>query len=286
MSPSQSRSEKIWGLTLALCAGFTACIVLGIVVFLIGEASPLWQSRGLESLTPSTPWNPSAAQFGLVPMLVGTLVTSLLGLLLASPLGILSALYSSFYAGPLVARLYRVFIQLLAGIPSVVYGFWGLVVIVPYLNHFNPPGASVLAGALVLAIMILPTIALIAESSFASISKQELYGAHALGMSRLGMIRSSVWPQCKTGVLGALILASGRAMGETMAIVMVAGNIVQIPSSIWDPVRTLTANIALEMAYAGGEHRAALFLSGLLLVLLVMALLLGFEWMRKRKRHA
>jgi len=172
-------------------------------------------------------------------------------------------------------------IELLAGIPSVVYGFWGLVVLVPQIAEIQPPGPSLIAGILILTIMILPTIALMADASLANVPQQYLRAAAALGLPRWATIWNVVFPAAKSGLFTGVILETGRAIGETMAILMVCGNVVQIPSSIFDPIRTLTANIALEMAYALGDHRAALFVSGLVLMAMIVALAVSAEWISR-----
>jgi phosphate transport system permease protein len=205
-------------------------------------------------------------------MLLGTLLTTLGSIILAAPLGILSAVFCQFYAPPILAVIYRGLIQLLAGIPSVVYGFWGLVVLVPLINKLHPPGASLLAGILILSAVVLPTITLIADASLSKVPQSYLQGAAALGLSRWGTIAKIVFPAAKSGLIASLILATARAIGETMAVMMVCGNVVAIPNSIFAPIRTLTANIALEMAYAAGDHRRALFASGLLLMLIILVL--------------
>jgi phosphate transport system permease protein len=197
--------------------------------------------------------------------------------LVATPLGIISAVFRQYYAPRAVGQLYRRLIELLAGIPSVVYGFWGLVVLVPLIGRIHPPGQSLLAGILILTIMILPTIALMADASLSNIPPEYLRGAAALGLSRHTTVRSVVLPAAKSGLFTGVILETGRAIGETMAILMVAGNVVQLPQSVFDPIRTLTANIALEMAYATGNHRAALFVSGLVLMIVIIVLIAAAE---------
>ena len=169
-----------------------------------------------------------------------------------------------------MGRLYRRLIELLAGIPSVVYGFWGLVTLVPLIARVRPPGPSLLAGILILTIMILPTITLMAHAALAGVPKHYLQGAAALGLSRWATIRGVVFPAARSGLFTGVILETGRAIGETMAILMVCGNVVRTPHSLFDPIRTLTANIALEMGFALGDHRSALFVSGLLLTAMIV----------------
>jgi len=172
-------------------------------------------------------------------------------------------------------------VELLAGIPSVVYGFWGLIVLAPLIGRWQPPGQSLLAGILILTIMILPTVALLSESSLRRAPRAYLTGAAALGLSRWATIRGVALPAAKSGIFTAVLLATGRAIGETMAVLMVAGNVVRIPGSVFDPVRTLTANIALELGYALDHHRAALFVSGLVLLSMIVILVAIAEWISK-----
>jgi phosphate transport system permease protein len=252
-------------------------IVILIVVFLGLEALPVLQSVGLLRFFTDASWNPAEGLYNLTPMLWGTLLAMAGSVLVATPLGILSAVFCHYYAPPVIAGLYRRLIELLAGIPSVVYGFWGLVVLVPLIGHIQAPGTSLLAGIAILTIMILPTIALMADASLAKVPPEYLRGAAALGFSRWGTIWGVVFPAAKSGLFTGLILETGRAIGETMAILMVCGNVVQTPKSLFDPIRTLTANIALEMAYAIGNHRSALFVSGLVLMALIVVLVVGAE---------
>ena len=262
-------------------AAIAGTLVLLIVIFLIVEALPALHHIGLVRFFTDPAWHPAEGFYNLTPMLWGTLFAMAGSVLIATPLGILSAVFCHYYAPPTVARPYRRLIELLAGIPSVVYGFWGLVVLVPLIGELHPPGPSLLAGILILAIMILPTIALTADASLANVPQYYLRGAAALGLPRWATIRGVVFPAAKSGLFTGVILETGRAIGETMAIMMVCGNVVQTPSSLFDPVRTLTANIALEMAYALGDHRAALFVSGLVLMAMIVVLIVSAEWISR-----
>ena len=252
-------------------------IVVLITVFLIKEALPVLKQVGLLRFFQDDSWHPVEDLYNFVPMLWGTLLVTAGAVLVAAPLGIFSAVFCQYYAPPLIAGLYRRLIELLAGIPSVVYGFWGLVVLVPLIGSLQPPGTSLLAGIAILALMILPTIALTADASFTKVPPEYLKGAAALGLSRWGTVRGVVFPAAKSGLFTGLILGTGRAIGETMAVLMVCGNVVQTPKSLFEPMRTLTANIALEMAYATGNHRSALFVSGLLLMTIIVALVAAAE---------
>jgi phosphate transport system permease protein len=276
-SSSRRRSDAPFVWLLAGAAAVTAGVVLLIAFFLVKESAPLLAHTGGTPFFLDNGWHPTEGAYGLSPMLAATLAAAVGAVLLATPLGIASALFSRFYAPPRLARAYRSLVALLAGIPSVVYGLWGLTVLVPLIAKLQPPGASLLAGVLVLSLMILPTIALIADASLAAVPASFLRGAAALGLSREATIVAIALPAARTGIGAGILLAAARALGETMAVLMVAGNVVQVPSSLFDPVRTLTANIALEMAYATGDHRAALFVSGLALMALVLVLA-GLAW--------
>ena len=269
---NSSINESILSWVLRILAAISGMIVLLIVGFLIWEALPLLTKIGLPRFWNDASWHPASQEFNLVPMLWGTILVMAGSVCLATPLGICSAVFMQYYAPPMIALIYRRLIELLAGIPSVVYGFWGLVVIVPLIGKIRPPGASLLAGILILTLMILPTITLVAEASFANVPDAYLRGAAALGVGRWAMIRNVVFPAAKSGLIAGVILETGRAIGETMAVLMVSGNVVQVPDSIFAPVRTLTANIALEMAYAIDDHRSALFVSGVVLMSLIMLL--------------
>ncbi len=260
--------------TSAVAAGL---VTLLIFAFLIRESWPLLTQGSWFRFFTDDLWLPSARQFNLIPILAGTLLTASGALLLAAPCGILSGLFSAIYAGPKLSAFYGRIVELLAGIPSVVYGFWGLTTVVPIINEVNPPGASLLAASIVLAIMIMPTLALSAHASFRSIPGALLNSAYSLGLGPWGILRTAIFPSSQGALLSGIVVQSGRAVGETMAVMMVCGNIVQLPSSVFDPIRTLTTNIALEMAYAMGDHRSALFLTGLLLLTATLIILLIAE---------
>ncbi len=288
-SPSASADtvsvDTLMHYLLRSAAALSATVVLLILLFLAFESWPALRHISLQRFFTDPSWHPAEDMYNLAPMLSGTLYAAAGALLLATPLGIASALFIAYYASLRTAGIYRRLVELLAGIPSVVFGFWGLTTLVPLINQLHPPGASLLAGILILTLMILPTIALTAHAALLGVPDEYLRGAAALGISRWGIIRGVALPSAKTGIVAGVMLAAGRAIGETMAVLMVTGNVVQHPGSLFDPVRTLAANIALEMAYAMDNHRAALFVSGLTLMLLVMALSGMAGWLA-RSRHA
>jgi len=279
LSPSHRDRLLVW--TLRGAAGIAGLILLFIIAFLILEALPALRTLGLIRFVTDPSWHPGEEFYLMLPMMWGTLFATLGAVVLATPLGLLSALFCRWYAPKPIARTYRRFIELLGGIPSVVYGFWGLVVLVPMISRLHPPGPSLLAGIVILTIMILPTIALLADASLAKVPQEYIRGAAALGLGRWAIIRGVVIPAAKSGLFTGVILGIGRAIGETMAVLMVCGNVVQTPQSLFDPIRTLTANIALEMAYALGDHRSALFVSGLVLVGMILTLVSSAEWISR-----
>ena len=272
--------------TARAAATVSALLVVLIVLFLVREAWPVLGAVGLRRFFSDSDWHPTDRLFGLTPMLWGTGLATLGALLLATPLGFLSAVFCRFYAPRPVAGAYRRMIELLAGIPSVVFGLWGLVVLVPLINRLHPPGASLLAAVLILALMVLPTLALTAETGLRAVPAEYLQAAAALGLSRWTTVTRVALPAARASLVTAVILATGRALGETMAVLMVCGNVVQVPRSYFDPIRTLTANIALEMAYAMGDHRAALFVSGLVLAVAVAVMVLAAELAARRTARA
>jgi phosphate transport system permease protein len=258
-----------------------AAILLLIAFYLVFESRGALSRIGLARFFSDASWHPAPAAadglYNLVPMLVGTALCMVGAILLAGPLGICSAVFCQYYAPRPVARTYRHLVSLLAGIPSVVYGFWGLVVLVPLVRLVVPPGPSLIAGILILAVMILPTVALIAESALEAVPESYLQGASALGLTRFATVVGVALPAARSGLIAATMLGASRALGETMAILMVSGNIVAVPESLFDPVRTLTANIALEMAYALGDHRSSLFVTGLVLLAMIIAMIAGTD---------
>jgi phosphate transport system permease protein len=267
----------------------TGTLVLLIVLFLVLESLPAFRDVGFVRFVSDPSWHPAAGtvqgEFNLLPMIVATVLATTGAVLIATPLGIGSAIFSHFYAPRALGRAYGKIIELLAGIPSVVYGLWGLLVLVPIVARWQPPGTSLLSAIIVLTIMIVPTIALVTGATFDNLPREYLQSAAALGLSRWRTVAGIVLPAARSGLFTAVLLGTGRAIGETMAVLMVAGNVVQTPTSIFQPVRTLTANIALEMAYAMADHRAALFASGLALMVMIVTLVTFAEVFSKGRLY-
>jgi len=275
---SRRAADAVLSWTVRGAAVLSAAVLVLITLFLFFEAFPVLRSGGFGRFLTDDTWRPSEDLFRALPMVAGTAVVAGGALLLAVPLGVLSAVFAVHYAPPRMGRAYRGLLALMAGIPSVVYGFWGLVALVPLVARIRAPGPSVLAGIVVLGLMILPMVALTARAALVEVPRAHLQAAAALGLTRWGTVRGVVLPSARAGIVTGVILAMGRAIGETMAVLMVTGNVVQVPDSLFAPVRALTANIALEMAYALGDHRSALFVTGLMLLGVVAVLTLAAGW--------
>jgi phosphate transport system permease protein len=275
---SRRAADAVLSWTVRGAAVLSAAVLVLIALFLFFEAFPVLRSGGFGRFLTDDTWRPSDDLFRALPMVAGTAVVAGGALLLAVPLGVLSAVFAVHYAPPRMGRAYRGLLALMAGIPSVVYGFWGLVALVPLVARIRAPGPSVLAGIVVLGLMILPMVALTARAALVEVPRAHLQAAAALGLTRWGTVRGVVLPSARAGIVTGVILAMGRAIGETMAVLMVTGNVVQVPDSLFAPVRALTANIALEMAYALGDHRSALFVTGLMLLGVVAVLTLAAGW--------
>jgi phosphate transport system permease protein len=257
-------------------SSITALVV--ITVFIVMQGAPLLPRVF------STTWAPGQGEFGIIPMILGSIAVTLGAAVIGVPFGICCAIFMAELAPERMQKIFRPTIQLLAGIPSVVYGFWGMVFIVPFIrNYLDGPGLSVLAGSIVLSIMTLPTIISISEVSIIALPRTYKEGALALGMTHWQTIRSVQLPAAKSGIVAAVILGLGRAVGETMAVIMVMGNAPAIPSSIFEPARSLTAHIGIEMGYAGGEHRQALFATGIVLFVVIMCLNVTAQYLTRNK---
>ncbi len=276
--------DKVVERALLLLALSSVAVLASIAFFIVREGAPLIYRVGLSNFF-STDWHPTAGRFGILFMLVGSLAVTVGALALGVPLGISCAIVLGEMAPPRARRILKPAIEILAGIPSVVYGFMGIVVVLPWIReHLGGPGASGLAAAVILGIMILPTIIAISLDALEAVPMSYRDGSLAMGATEWQTVRRVVLPAARSGIVAAVILGTGRAVGETMAVVMVAGNAVQLPHSPLDPLRTLTANLALEMGYATGDHRAALFATGIVLFLIVLSLNGAAGLARRRRR--
>ncbi len=266
-------SEALVELILRIFAGASVLAIIIITVFIFYKGIPLILKVGIADFLFNLDWSPTKGSFGIAAMVVGSFAVTLSSLLWAVPLGIMTAILMAEIAPPKFAVILSRFVELLAGIPSVVYGFFGLIVIVPLIRtYLGGVGLSVLAGAIVLGIMILPTIINISRDAIIAVPEEYKVNSLALGATHYQSISRVILPAARSGIITAVVLGLGRAIGETMAVLMVTGNAAVIPDSLLMPVRTMTSNIVLEMGYAAGDHQAALFATGTILFVFIVIL--------------
>jgi len=269
---------------LFLSAFSAICGLALIALFIVHEGLPIIVSQGVDGFVLSTRWQPMDGRFGILAMIVGSVAVTFGALIVAVPLGLGSAVALAEFCPKGPAMALKATIELLAGIPSVVYGFIGLVVLVPLIReHLGGPGLSVLASSVVLGIMVLPNIVSISMDAMLAVPQSYREGSTALGATKWQTTHRVVLRAARSGIVAAVILGMGRAVGETMAVLMVAGNAVHVPKSITDSVRTLTSSIALEMGYAAGDHRRALFATGIVLFVMIMVLNIVATWASRRR---
>jgi len=269
----RKRSEKVIESIFFISALVSVMSVAVISLFIFTEGIPAIFEIGFSDFILGTKWQPLGDVYGILPMIVGSIYGTLGAIVLGVPIGIMTAVFISEVAPDWLVRIVKPAVELLAGIPSVIYGFFGLIIIVPIIDEtLGGGGNSLLAVIIILAIMILPTVVSISETSIRAVPKEYKEGALALGASKIQTIFQVILPAAKSGILTAVILGIGRAIGETMAVILVAGNTPMIPDQMTDRIRTLTANIAMEMGYAYGLHQQALFATGVVLFIFIMAL--------------
>lgn len=267
------RNERLIHIALLVVAFSAVSILVVITVFIFTEGTPILFKYGFKKFLLGLNWYPSEQSFGLLPMIIGSLMVTLGALIIGVPLGLGCAIFLTQFSSKRFRQVIKPMIELLAGIPSVVYGFLGIIILVPFIRKtFGGPGLSVLAASIILGIMILPTIISISIDSLLALPPSYREGSIALGATPWQTTKMVLLPAARSGIIASIILGMGRAIGETMAVIMIAGNAISIPRSILDPVRTLTSNIALEMGYASGEHRQALFATGVILFIIIMIL--------------
>jgi phosphate ABC transporter permease protein PstC len=267
------RQDKIIGVILLLVALTAIGSLALITAFIFKEGVPIIHRVGLKDFLFSSDWYPSEGKFGVLSMIVGSLVVTGGAIVIAVVFGLGCAIVLTQFCPRRLVTVLKPAIELLAGIPSVVYGFIGVVVLVPAIrDYLGGPGLSVLAASIVLGVMVLPTVTSISVDALQAVPKTYREGSIALGATQWQTTHMVLLRGARSGILAAFILGMGRAVGETMAVIMVAGNALRIPSSILSPVRTLTATIAMETGYAHGDHRQALFATGVTLFVIIMIL--------------
>ena len=267
----------------ALAAALSILAVGLICVFLFANGVPAMIEIGIPDFLLGTTWRPANDIYGIFPMIIGSIYVTAGALIFGVPAGLLTAIFLSRFASAKVAAFLKPGVELLAGIPSVVYGFFGLMIIVPFIRPNAPGnGLSLLAASILLGIMILPTVITVAKNALDAVPQSYYEGALALGATHERSVLRVLVPAAISGIMAGVVLGIGRAIGETMAVVMVAGNQPIIPASIFDGVRTMTANIVLEMGYAADLHRGALIATGVVLFVFILLISTLFNAMKKR----
>lgn len=274
---------------IAACTSVLAVAL--ICVFLFANGIPAMKEIGFMEFLTGERWKPTNEIFGILPMIMGSIYVTAGAIILGVPIGILTSVFMAKYCPKKIYPVLKGATELLAGIPSVVYGFFGLVVLVPLIRdicqkfHWGGNGSSILTASILLGMMILPTIIGVTESAIRSVPAHYYEGALALGATHERSIFSVVLPAAKSGVVAGIVLGIGRAIGETMAVIMVAGNQARMPVGIVRGVRTLTANIVLEMGYAAGLHREALIATAVVLFVFILLINLSVSLLNRRAQH-
>ena len=270
---------------LAACASILAVAL--ICLFLFVNGIPAMKEIGLFKFLLGTRWKPGNNIYGILPMIMGSIYVTAGAIIIGVPIGILTSVFMAEYCPKKIYPFLKSATELLAGIPSVVYGFFGLVLIVPLIRQtFGGTGTSMLAACVLLGMMILPTIIGVTESAIRSVPESYYEGSLALGATKERSIFCVMLPAAKSGILAAVVLGIGRAIGETMAVVMVAGNQPRMPQGILKGVRTMTANIVTEMGYATGLHREALIATAVVLFIFILIINLSLSLLNRRAEHA
>lgn len=280
----QKVKEGVMHALFLICACVSIIAVVLICVYLFASGVPAMAEIGFTDFLFGTKWKPSSGYYGIFPMIIGSILVTGIAVIIGVPIGILCAVFMSHYCPKKLYRFVKPAINLLAGIPSIVYGFFGLVVIVPIMKDLvGGSGKSLLTAGILLGIMILPTVIKTTESSLNAVPKSYYEGALALGATHERSVFFASLPAAKSGILAAIILGVGRAIGETMAVILVAGNQTILPKSITSGIRTMTSNIVIEMGYAGGLHREALIATGVVLFVFILIINLCFSALKRRK---
>ena len=267
-----------------LVAACTSILAVALIcLFLFANGLPAIGEIGVFDFLLGRTWKPSSGLYGIFPMILGSIYVTAGAMVVGVPLGILCAVFLARFCPPRLYRLFKPAVDLLAGIPSIVYGFFGLVVLVPAMQTLGGSGKSMLTASLLLGIMILPTIISVSEAALRAVPDSYYEGALALGATHERSVYRAVVPAAQSGILAGVIRGVGRAIGETMAVIMVAGNQAVMPGSPLDGLRTLTANIVLEMGYAADLHREALIATAVVLFVFILIINLSFSLLKRRK---
>ena len=270
-----------------LCACISIAAVIMICVFMFANGVPAIKEIGFFKFIFGTEWRPTQGIYGIGPMIIGSIYVTAGAMVVGVPIGLLTAVFLAKYCPEKIYKLVKPIINLMAVIPSIIYGFFGLVVIIPAIQDiFGTSGKGILAASLLLGMMILPTIINTAESSINAVPESYYEGALALGATKERSIFVVMLPAAKSGILAGVVLGIGRAIGETMAVIMVAGNQPRMPKGLLQGVRTMTANIVTEMGYASGLHREALIATGVVLFVFILIINLSLSLLNRRAEYA
>ncbi len=290
--------EKIFEAVFLAIATISILCVLVICVFLFGRGIPAISEIGAFDFLLGTDWRPTREtnpQFGILPMIVGSLYITFGAIVIGVPIGILTAVYVTKYCSKKLYKYLKPTLELMAGIPSIIYGFFGMTVMVPAVRNIinpigdmlgikgmNTDGQSILTASLLLGFMILPTVINLSESAIRAVPSYYYEGARALGATHENSIFKVVLPAAKSGILASVVLGVGRAIGETMAVIMVAGNQPRLTGDILEGIRTMTANVVMEMKYASGLHEDALIATGVVLFVFILIINISFSILKRR----
>lgn len=276
--------EKAMKVVFLVAACTSVLAVVLICVFLFANGIPAMAEIGVFQFIFGTEWRPSNDIYGIFPMIVGSIYVTAGAVVLGVPVALLTAVFMAKFCPKKIYPFFRSAINLMAGVPSIVYGFFGLVVIVPMIRTFTngESGTSMLAASIILAIMVLPTIIGVTETAIRSVPQSYYEGALALGATHERSVYTIVFPAAKSGIMAGIVLGIGRVIGETMAVIMVAGNQPRMPQGIMEGVRTMTANIVIEMGYAAGLHREALIATGVVLFVFILIINLSVSALNRR----
>ena len=275
--------EKTMEVVFLVAACVSILAVALICVFLFANGVPAMKEIGFADFLLGREWRPGNDIYGIFPMILGSIYVTAGAIIIGVPIGLHTAVFLARYCPAGIYKVVKPGVELLAGIPSVVYGFFGMVVIVPFIrNNFGGSGSSILAASILLGMMILPTIISQSEASIRAVPESYYEGSLALGATHERSVFCAILPAAKSGILAGIILGVGRAIGETMAVIMVAGNQARMPEGIFQGIRTMTANIVIEMGYAEGLHREALIATGVVLFVFILLINLAFSVVKMR----
>lgn len=287
---SKNIAEKAMEILFFICACVSVLCVALICIFLLANGMPAIGKIGVGNFLLGDIWKPGSNQYGIFAFIVGSIYVTAGAILIGVPIGVLTAAFMAKFCPKKLYRPLKAGVELLAGIPSVIYGFFGLMVIVPFVREqfrdsFGGNGLSILTAAVLLGLMILPTIINVSEAAIRAVPDKYYQGALALGATHERSVFRTVLPAAKSGIMAGIVLGIGRAIGETMAVIMVVGNQPRMPKGIFEGARTLTANIVIEMGYATGLHREALIATGVVLFVFILLINSLFSLL-KRKEEA